>query len=147
LRPVALGMTYAHNTAKSRTVAIIRIRNIFMSSEHFDVIVIGAGQGGGPLASAFANAGSKTALVEREYPGGTCVNWGCTPTKTMITSGRVAHLARRGDNYGVNTGEISIDMAQILTRRQDVVESFRSGSREGIDSTEGLEYIEGEAHF
>lgn len=118
-----------------------------MSSEHFDVIVIGAGQGGGPLASAFANAGSKTALVEREYPGGTCLNWGCTPTKTMITSGRVAHLARRGDDYGVNTGEISIDMTRILNRRQQVVESFRSGSREGIDSTEALEYIEGEAHF
>lgn len=118
-----------------------------MSREQFDVIVIGAGQGGGPLASAFASDGRKTALIEREYPGGTCVNWGCTPTKTMIASARVAHMAGRSADFGVNTSDIAIDMSTINQRTNEVVESFRSGSREGIESTEGLDYIEGDAHF
>lgn len=118
-----------------------------MPQETFDVIVIGAGQGGGPIASAFARDGRKTALVEREFAGGSCVNWGCTPTKTMIASGRVAHLARRAGDYGVHTGELSIDMATVRQRKRDTVEMFREGSRSGIESTEGLEYIEGEARF
>ncbi|HEV2128763.1 MAG TPA: mercuric reductase [Thermomicrobiales bacterium] len=113
----------------------------------FDVIVIGAGQGGGPIASTFARDGRETALIEREYAGGSCVNWGCTPTKTMIASGRVAHLARRAESYGVHTGEIAIDMTTVRQRKWDIVEMFRQGSRSGIDSTEGLEYIEGEARF
>ena len=118
-----------------------------METEKFDAIVIGAGQGGGPLARSFAQSGKKTALVEREFPGGTCVNWGCTPTKTMIASGRVAHLARRAADYGVHTGNISIDMPRIRQRKRDIVEMFREGSRSGIDSTAGLEYIEGDATF
>jgi pyruvate/2-oxoglutarate dehydrogenase complex dihydrolipoamide dehydrogenase (E3) component len=115
--------------------------------EIFDVIVIGAGQGGGPIASAFARKGRKTALIEREYPGGSCVNWGCTPTKTMIASGRVAHMARRAADYGVRTGDVSIDMPAVRQRKRDIVEMFRQGSRNAIDGTEGLEYIEGEARF
>lgn len=118
-----------------------------MAREQFDAIVIGAGQGGGPIASAFADAGRKTAHVEREYPGGTCINWGCTPTKTMIASGRVAHLARRAADYGVLSGDIAIDMVKIRQRKRDMVETFRDGSRNGIDSTDGLEYIEGDARF
>ena len=84
-----------------------------MSQEtQYDVIIIGAGQAGGPLASAFANAGKKTAIIEREHVGGTCINEGCTPTKTMVASARVAYLARRGADYGVETGgEISVDIA------------------------------------
>ena len=81
--------------------------------ERYDAIIIGAGQAGGPLARAFAGAGRKTALIEREHVGGTCVNEGCTPTKTMIASGRVAYLARRGADYGVQTGDIAIDMAKV----------------------------------
>ena len=65
-------------------------------TDRYDVIIIGAGQGGGPLAGAFARSGRRTLLVEREHIGGTCINEGCTPTKTMIASGRVAYLARRG---------------------------------------------------
>lgn len=118
-----------------------------MQSDQFDVLIIGSGQGGGPLASAFATAGRKTALIEREYPGGTCVNWGCTPTKTMIASGRIAHLARRAADYGVHTGDISVDMKTVRQRKRDIVESFRAGSRTGIEQTKGLEYIEGDAHF
>jgi pyruvate/2-oxoglutarate dehydrogenase complex dihydrolipoamide dehydrogenase (E3) component len=118
-----------------------------MTQETFDVIVIGAGQGGGPIASAFARDGRKTALVEREFAGGSCVNWGCTPTKTMIASGRIAHLARRAGDYGVHTGELSIDMVTVRQRKRDTVKTFRDGSRSGIESTEGLEYIHGEARF
>lgn len=118
-----------------------------MNRETFDVIVIGAGQGGGPLASAFATAGRKTALIEKEHAGGTCVNEGCTPTKTMIASGRVAYLARRGADYGVDVGEVSIDMETIRKRKRDMVEMFREGSKSSIIGTEGLDYIEGAARF
>lgn len=118
-----------------------------MPQETVDVIVVGAGQGGGPLASAFANAGRKTMLIERAHAGGTCVNTGCTPTKTMIASGRVAYLAQRAADYGVHVGDISIDMERVRKRKRDMVEMFREGSESGITSTEGLEYLEGEARF
>ena len=74
---------------------------------HYDAIVIGAGQWGGPLSSALARAGLKTALIEREHVGGTCINEGCTPTKTMVASARVAYLARRAADYGVRTARSS----------------------------------------
>ena len=75
-----------------------------MATEQYDCLILGAGQSGGPLSTAFAKAGKKTAIIEREHVGGTCINEGCTPTKTMIASGRVAYLARRGADYGVLTG-------------------------------------------
>src|SRR5665811_446701 len=118
-----------------------------MAQETVDVIIIGAGQGGGPLASAFAGAGRKTVLVEREHAGGTCVNEGCTPTKTMIASGRVAYLAQRAGDYGVKVGDVSIDMVRVRERKRDIVETFRRGSETRIHATEGLEYLEGDAHF
>jgi pyruvate/2-oxoglutarate dehydrogenase complex dihydrolipoamide dehydrogenase (E3) component len=114
---------------------------------HYDAIVIGAGQGGGPLASALANAGKKTALIEQEHAGGTCVNEGCTPTKTMVASARVAYLARRGADYGVQTGPISVDMTVVRKRKRAIVESFRSGSEKRIASTQGLDYLPGQARF
>ncbi len=115
--------------------------------ERYDAIIIGAGQAGGPLASAFAGAGRKTALIEREHVGGTCVNEGCTPTKTMIASGRVAYLARRGADYGVQTGDITIDMTKVRQRKREVVESFRSGGERRLRLSEGLDLIDGEARF
>ncbi|HEV2128462.1 MAG TPA: FAD-dependent oxidoreductase [Thermomicrobiales bacterium] len=114
--------------------------------ENFDAIVIGAGQGGGPIASSFARDGRRTALIEREHAGGSYINWGCTPTKTMIASGRVAHVARRARGYGVHTGELRIDMERV--RKRDVVQMFRDASRASIEGTDGLEYIKkGEARF
>ena len=101
----------------------------------YAAIVIGAGQGGGPLSTALADAGMHTALIERKHVGGTCINEGCTPTKTMIASGRVAYLARRGADYGVHTGPISIDMQKIRQRKRDIVTSFRSGSESKIKET------------
>ena len=116
-------------------------------SQQYDAIVIGSGQGGTPLSIALAKAGMRTALIERKHVGGTCVNEGCTPTKTMVASGRVAYLARRAADYGVHTGAISIDMLKIRQRKRDIVESFCSGSEKGIKKTENLELIYGEASF
>jgi pyruvate/2-oxoglutarate dehydrogenase complex dihydrolipoamide dehydrogenase (E3) component len=113
----------------------------------YDVIIIGAGQSGGPLSSAFAQAGRKTALIEREHIGGTCINEGCTPTKTMVASARVAYLAGRSADYGVHTGPISIDMTTVRKRKRDIVDSFRSGSERRIRETEGLDLFMGEATF
>jgi pyruvate/2-oxoglutarate dehydrogenase complex dihydrolipoamide dehydrogenase (E3) component len=113
----------------------------------YDAIVIGAGQAGGPLATAFANAGRKTALVEREHAGGTCINEGCTPTKTMIASARVAYLARRGADFGVETGEVAIDQAKVRDRKREIVDSFRGGSEKRIAQAKGLDYLRGEAIF
>ena len=117
------------------------------SVERFDAIVIGSGQGGNPLSQALAGAGMRTALIERKHVGGTCINEGCTPTKTMIASGRVAYLARRGADYGVRTGAIRIEMARVRKRKRDIVKRFRSGGERRIAQTKGLELIFGEAAF
>jgi pyruvate/2-oxoglutarate dehydrogenase complex dihydrolipoamide dehydrogenase (E3) component len=114
---------------------------------HYDAIVIGSGQAGGPLATALARAGRRTAIVEREHAGGTCINEGCTPTKTMIASGRVAYLARRGADYGVETGPIRIEMETVRRRKRAIVESFRGGSERRLHGVENLDYLEGEARF
>jgi pyruvate/2-oxoglutarate dehydrogenase complex dihydrolipoamide dehydrogenase (E3) component len=115
--------------------------------QHYDAIVIGSGQGGTPLCKALADAGMLTALVEREHVGGTCVNEGCTPTKTMVASGRVAYLARRAADYGVKTGAIQIAMERVRKRKRGIVKQFRSGSENGIKKTKGLDLIYGTAAF
>src|SRR2546421_8354712 len=114
---------------------------------HYDAIVIGSGQAGTPLSQALAAAGMRTALVEREHVGGTCINEGCTPTKTMVASGRVAYLARRGADYGVRTGPISVDMTVVRKRKRDIVDSFRNGSQSRIESTSGVDLLMGETRF
>src|SRR5271167_3782055 len=115
--------------------------------EQFQAIVIGSGQGGTPLCMALAGAGLRTALVEREHVGGTCVNEGCTPTKTMVASARVAYLARRGADYGVLTGDVRVDMARVRQRKRDIVDSFRNGNQSRLEKTANLELIFGEASF
>ncbi len=117
------------------------------NSTNYDAIIIGSGQAGGPLSTALAKAGYKTALIEREHVGGTCINEGCTPTKTMVASARVAYLARRGADYGVHTEAISVDMTVVRKRKRDIVDSFRNGSQSRIESTEGVDLIFGEASF
>src|SRR3989441_3204438 len=114
---------------------------------HYDAVIIGAGQAGGPLSTALANAGWKTAIIEREHVGGTCINEGCTPTKTMVASARVAYLARRGADYGVQTGPITIDMTKVRQRKRDIVESFRTSGQRRIEQTEGVDLLMGEAAF
>jgi pyruvate/2-oxoglutarate dehydrogenase complex dihydrolipoamide dehydrogenase (E3) component len=113
----------------------------------YDAIVIGAGQGGPPLAMEMANAGWRVALVERGYVGGSCINTGCTPTKTMIASARVAHIVNRAGDYGVKVESGSVELSAVLQRKQEVVESFRHGSKERYLSTQGLTLVEGQASF
>ncbi len=116
-------------------------------TRYYDAIVIGAGQAGGPLSTELARTGWKTALIEREHVGGTCINEGCTPTKTMVASARVAYLARRGADYGVQTGPVTVDMIKVRQRKRDIVDSFRNGSQRRIESTKGVDLLMGEARF
>ncbi len=116
-------------------------------STHYDDVVIGSGQGGNPLAKALAAAGRKTAVIEREHVGGSCVNEGCTPTKTMVASARAAYIARRAADYGVQTGPVSVDMSIVRDRKRDIVDKFRSGGEKGLEKAENLELIMGEARF
>src|SRR5215208_638762 len=117
-----------------------------MAEQHYDAIVIGAGQGGIPLATTLAKAGRKTALVEREHVGGTCINEGCTPTKTMVASAKVAYFDRRSADYGVSNGQVAVDMIRVRQRKRNIVESFRSGGEKRLDDA-GVELIRGEARF
>ncbi len=115
--------------------------------ETYDAIVIGAGQAGGPLATALAKAGRRTVLIEREHVGGTCINEGCTPTKTMVASARVAYLARRGRDYGVETGPVRVNLDRVRERKRAIVERFRDGSQKRIEGTDGVDLVFGEARF
>ncbi|MER7805642.1 mercuric reductase [Streptomyces parvulus] len=117
-----------------------------MAGESYDVIVIGTSQGGRFLPIDLARAGKRVALVERDHLGGVCVNTGCTPTKTMVASARVAQLARRAAEYGVRTGPVSVDLAAVRERKRAMV----AGARENYVSRlaqDGLDLIEGEAGF
>ena len=116
-------------------------------ADTYDAIIIGSGQSGGPLSTTLAKAGWRVALIERESVGGTCVNRGCTPTKTMVASARVAYLARRAADYGVHTGPISIEMKKVRRRKRDIVEDFRSSGQRYMEDFENLELIFGEASF
>jgi pyruvate/2-oxoglutarate dehydrogenase complex dihydrolipoamide dehydrogenase (E3) component len=116
------------------------------TTEMFDAIIIGSGQGGNPLAEVLTAAGKKTAMIERKHAGGTCINTGCTPTKTMVASARVAYLARRGSDYGVDVGPVAIDMARVRERKRNIVSTFRQ-SREKRLANADVEVIRGEASF
>ena len=115
--------------------------------DRYDAIIIGTGQAGKPLAVALAEAGRKTAIIERKHVGGTCINVGCTPTKTMVASARVAYLARRGADYGVHANSMRVNVAEVRQRKQAIVESFRNGSQRHLQNTKNLELIFGEGSF
>jgi pyruvate/2-oxoglutarate dehydrogenase complex dihydrolipoamide dehydrogenase (E3) component len=115
--------------------------------QHYDALILGAGQAGVPLARTLAAAGRRTALIERVHVGGTCINEGCTPTKTMVASARVAYLARRGTDYGVQTSPVSVDLAKVRERKRAIVESFRGGSQRRLEATDNLDLIFGDARF
>ncbi|HLW60351.1 MAG TPA: mercuric reductase [bacterium] len=119
-----------------------------MTATHaYDAIVLGSGQGGNPLAKALAAAGRRTAVIERVHVGGTCVNEGCTPTKTMVASGRVAYLARRGAEYGVRTGPVSVDLAKVRERKRKIVEAWSGGSERSLRAAERIDLLKGEGRF
>jgi len=116
-------------------------------TQAYDALVIGSGQAGPFLAVELAKAGWKTALIEREHLGGTCVNDGCTPTKTLVASAKVAHMARRAAEYGVGVGPVSIDMAAIKARKDAIVGASIDSLTSWIGSTANLTLIRGHATF
>ena len=116
-------------------------------STSYDAIVIGSGQAAPSLAVRLAEAGMKTVLVEREHLGGTCVNDGCIPTKTLVASARTAHVARRAADYGVNVGPVSVDMKAVKARKDAVVRQSIDGLRQVDRRTKNLSLVWGHARF
>jgi len=114
----------------------------------YDAIVIGAGQAGGPLAKKLAAAGKKTALIEKRFYGGTCVNDGCTPTKTMVASAKAAYMAAsKSAELGIPVDGFSVNMTQIKKRKDEIVLKSRNGGLRAAEKTENLEVLLGEATF
>src|SRR5689334_6496018 len=117
-------------------------------AERFDAIVIGTGQAGPPLAVRLGNAGRKTAIIERKLIGGTCVNVGCIPTKTLIASARAAHVARRAAEFGVVLdGPVRVDMARVKARKDAIVAQSNRGVTKWIHDAPDVTLIEGHARF
>jgi pyruvate/2-oxoglutarate dehydrogenase complex dihydrolipoamide dehydrogenase (E3) component len=116
-------------------------------SRTFDAIVVGAGQAGPALAGRLVDAGMTVALIERHHVGGTCVNTGCKPTKTMVASAYAAHLARRGADYGVRTGDVSVDLAKVHARAEKVILDSRRSNEDWLGEMAGLTLIRGHARF
>ena len=118
-----------------------------MNSESFDAIVVGAGQAGPAIAARCSQEGLRTALIERGHLGGTCVNVGCVPTKTLVASARAIHMARRGDEYGFSAGDIRVDMARVMARKDTIVQHSRQGLGEWMKGLKQTEVISGDARF
>lgn len=116
-------------------------------TERFDAIIVGAGQAGPPLAGRLTEAGQTVAVIERKLVGGTCVNYGCIPTKTLVASAHAAHLARRGPEYGVSTGDVSVDMAKVKARKDKIVHGDREGVESWLEGMDGCTFIRGHARF
>jgi pyruvate/2-oxoglutarate dehydrogenase complex dihydrolipoamide dehydrogenase (E3) component len=114
----------------------------------FDALVIGTGQAGPPLAVRLGHAGRKTAIIERNHVGGTCVNNGCIPTKTLIASARAAHVARRGSDFGVMIeGPIGVDMSRVKARKDAIVQQSNQGVTNWLRNAPNVTLIEGHARF
>lgn len=115
--------------------------------KHYDAIVIGAGQAGTPLCRKLAESGLKTALIEKRWVGGTCVNDGCSPTKAMVASAKAAWSARHNETLGVHVGGITVDFDEILDRKNSIVHMMRGNSEKRILNTAGLDLIYGTTRF
>ena len=113
----------------------------------YDAILVGSGQAANPLAKKLAATGWRTALIERQWVGGTCVNIGCTPTKTLIASGRVAYLVKRSADFGIRTSGFSVDVEAFLRRKNTLVTASRESSTKGLLNTPQLDLIFGNASF
>ncbi|MGB2922130.1 MAG: FAD-containing oxidoreductase [Mycobacterium sp.] len=116
-------------------------------TEKFDAIIVGAGQAGPPLAGRLTASGQTVAVIERKLVGGTCVNSGCIPTKTLVASAHAAHLARRGGEFGVNTGPVTVDMAKVKARKDRISNGDREGIESWLEGMKGATLIRGHARF
>src|SRR3989440_6433958 len=116
-------------------------------SMKYDAIIVGSGQAGNPLAYRLADLGWSVALLEKKDLGGTCINVGCTPTKTMVHRAQVAHYARNAARWGVNTSNVSVDLAKIVAQKEEVVLSFRGGQQKQVDKRANLRLHRGHARF
>src|SRR5437867_2301531 len=117
-------------------------------SKHFDATIIGTGQAGPPLAERFAAAGMTVAIIERHKFGGTCVNTGCIPTKTLVASAYAAHVARRGAEYGiVVNGDVRVDMKRVKARKDEVSGRSNRGVEEWLRGLKNCTVIQGDARF
>src|SRR5438477_880039 len=117
-------------------------------TESFDAIVIGTGQAGPALAVRLAQTGRKTAILERNRFGGTCVNTGCIPTKTLIASARAAYVARRASDFGIDIdGAIRVDMPRVKSRKDDVVAQSTGGVEKWLRGTENVTVVQGHCRF
>jgi pyruvate/2-oxoglutarate dehydrogenase complex dihydrolipoamide dehydrogenase (E3) component len=115
--------------------------------KQYDAIIIGAGQAGVPLAKRLAKAGKKTAIIEKRWVGGTCVNDGCTPTKTWVASAKAAYMAAHSGLLGVDVKTYKVDMRQVKKRKDEIVMRSRNGGQKGLEDTKNLDLIFGEAAF
>lgn len=118
-----------------------------MSETVFDVVIIGAGQASVPLAAALVEAGKRVALAERRHLGGSCVNFGCTPTKAVIASAKLAHQARRATEYGVHVGRVEVDFPGVLERAKRVLLESRESLQGSVDELEGVELFRAHARL
>jgi pyruvate/2-oxoglutarate dehydrogenase complex dihydrolipoamide dehydrogenase (E3) component len=116
-------------------------------TRRFDAIVVGAGQAGPPLVGRLTAAGHTVAMVERKLIGGTCVNTGCIPTKTLVASAQAAHMARRGADFGVDTGAVSVDMRKVKARKDAIMLGDRKGVEDWLDGMDGCTVIRNHARF
>jgi pyruvate/2-oxoglutarate dehydrogenase complex dihydrolipoamide dehydrogenase (E3) component len=116
-------------------------------TQRFDAVIVGAGQAGPPLAGQLTDAGHTVAVVERKHVGGTCVNTGCIPTKTLVASAHAAQLARRGAEYGVGTGPVSVDMGRVKARKDGIMLNDRSGVESWLEGMADCTLIRGHARF
>lgn len=115
---------------------------MFMST-HFDVAIIGAGQAGIPLAWSLASAGKSVALIERKQVGGSCINFGCTPTKAAIASARVAQQARKSSNYGIETGAVKVNFEAVLERAEKIAAISRSNRDKELEGSSNPKLLRG----
>jgi pyruvate/2-oxoglutarate dehydrogenase complex dihydrolipoamide dehydrogenase (E3) component len=113
----------------------------------YDAIIIGSGQAGNPLSESLTDQGLKVALIEKAHLGGTCINTGCTPTKTMVASAQVAYYARNAARWGVHTGKVRVSLPKIVARKDGIVRRFRSGHQRKVNSRENLHLYRGIARF
>ena len=147
LQPSRNGLSRVVDEEKNGPINGIIIAYLQIAMTKYDAILVGSGQAANPLAKKLATAGWRTALIERQWVAGTCINVGCTPTKTLIASGRVAYLVKRAADFGIRTTGFSVDVEAFLRRKNAVVLHYRESVTKGLLSTPNLDLIFGTASF